>query len=176
MERTFPGVGCNEKDEKHSSHQVRAPNKQRTFEVARQLFNEKYFDHNSVYDELDFKRCFRMLSTVFNKLREELLSRALFVQRRDVADEAGIDPTVRIISALRVLAHGKSYNESDELTNMSTSSVRQTFVSFIAEVTAHFEDQYLREPTESVLKRILAINSRRKFPRCVRSWDVQHRK
>lgn len=37
-----------------------------------------------------------------------------------------------------------------------------------------FSEEYLKSRNEHDLKRILAINEEREFPRCVGSWDCQH--
>lgn len=152
----------------------KAANKSRSFVSAESDFNRKYFCLGSVYNDVDFERRFRMPRTVFERIQNGLMGRGIFVKRTDALNKQGISPLVRIVAALRILAYGKTYDEIDELCEMSRTSARESFHAFVREINSVFGEEYLRAPTEVDLQRILGINSERGFPGCVGSWDCQH--
>lgn len=171
---TMEGVGSGDNWDDTQRFRTRARNKDRCFWAAEKNFRHKYFDEDAVYDDADFERRFRMPRAVFDRVRIGLTGRSIFKQRTDATNKKGISPLVRIIAALRVLAYGKSYDEVDELCEMSTTSVRESFQEFVREIVNVFGDEYLRAPRESDLLRILGINAARGFPGCVGSLDCQH--
>lgn len=102
---------------------------------------------------------------------DKLLGTSTFYRHSDALEKQRICPVARIGAALRLFAYGKSYHEIDELCNMSRTYARESFVSFVAEVIAVFEEEYLRMPRESDLPKILGINALRGFLECVGSLD-----
>lgn len=70
-----------------------------------------------------------------------------------------------------MLSYESSFDEIDELFEASSSSVGNSFNSFMEEVLNVFAKEYFRHPTEDYLKRKLEINAGRRFPGCVGSWD-----
>lgn len=171
----IPGASPNVDDyDVDKPRRVRAPNKARLFEHGEKEFVRKYFCENAVYDEADFERRFRMPRSVFKRIVHGLSGRGLFVQRRDAIKKEGIKPLLRIIASMRILAYGKSFDEVDEICEMSRTSIRQSFKFFVRETISVFSDEYLRAPNETDLRRILGINSQRGFPGCLGSWDCQH--
>lgn len=67
-----------------------------------------------MYDDRDLDRRFKMRS-IFQQICRKLQERSVFVHRRDSAGKLGINPEMRIIAGLRVMAYGMSYDHADEL-------------------------------------------------------------
>ena len=59
-----------------------------------------------------------------------------FKERRDATGKHGIHPLIKLIAALRVLAYGMSYEQVDELCELSESSTLNVFYSFLDECIA----------------------------------------
>lgn len=172
-DEALPGFEVSETSQQQNV-QAKERNKERDFQGAEEKFRRQYLDSDAVYNDADFERRFRMPRSVFIRLLNALWGKGIFRLRKDALKKYGISPLVRIIAALRILAYGKSFDEVDELCEMSASSARESFHGFIEEVIICFGDEYLRPPNEVDLKRILGINATRGFPGCVGSWDCQH--
>lgn len=171
----IPGFGMGDTHrEERRERRRRARNKDRDFAHTAQRFNRLYFSQSSVYSDNDFERRFRMPRRVYRQIEEALTGNGIFAHREDATGRHGIHPRTRIICALRILAYGMSYDQTDELCEMSASSSRETFICFVEEIVARFGQEYLRQPNEEDLRRILSINSDRGFPGCLGSWDCQH--
>lgn len=171
----LPGVSLiSDSDESDYERQPRKPNKPRDFIGAYKRFIRFYFSPTCIYSERDFERRFRLPRSLFENIFKKLEGNGEFKQQRDATGKLGIHPMVRLISVLRIFAYGLSFDEVDELCEISESEARNSFISYISIMPELFEATYLRCPTTSDLKRILAINDRRGFPGCVGSWDCQH--
>lgn len=173
LDGTIPGIGQSELWEEEKVC-IRRVNKRRSFKKVNERFEDFYFCEHPVYSNVDFERRFRMPRYVFDRVEAQVTGRGLFVQRRDATLKEGITPRMRIISSIRILAYGASFDQVDELCELSEASARESFYAFADEVVEVFGDEYLRAPTEVDLRRILGINAARGFPGCVGSWDCQH--
>lgn len=143
----------------------RARNKDRDFTEAFRRFQRYYFTANPVYSEADFERRFRMPRRLFERIELTLRGKGEFrADLKDATGKAGINPKMKIISVLRVLAYGMSFDAVDELCEIAESTARKSFFSFIDLMKKEFGSEYLRVPNEADLQRILAINERRGFP------------
>lgn len=112
---------------------------------------------------------------LFERIEQALWRRSEFrADLKDATGKAGINPKMKIISVLRVLAYGMSFDAVDELCEIAESTTRKAFFSFIDLMKEEFGSEYLRVPNKADLQRILAINQRRGFPGCVGSWDCRH--
>lgn len=111
-----------------------------------------------------------MPCVVFERLCERIEGRGIFVQRYDASKKPGKDLRTRIIAALCILFNEMSFGQFDELLQMSEGSARESLLEFVKEVLTLFGDEYLRQPIEADLRRILCVNQERGFPGCVRSW------
>jgi hypothetical protein len=93
----------------------KATNKRRDFGDAYHRLVIDYFSGvNSVYNEVDFERRFRINRGVFVRIYETLLGKGKFIQRSDALGKQGIHPLVRMVACLRYLAYGSSYDTTDE--------------------------------------------------------------
>ncbi|CDF36284.1 unnamed protein product [Chondrus crispus] len=115
-----------------------------------------------------------MPRTVFNRLYRAIEGEGFFVRRKDALSRGGIHPLQRVVAAIRMLAYGAAADSLDEYLSMSEDSVLQSLKSFCSTVIQKFGIEYLREPNEADLRRILAINAARGFPGCAGSIDCQH--
>lgn len=146
----------------------------RQFKEAYQRLMHDYFSYTPKYGERDFERRFRMPRSVFEKIYERIEGKGIFVQRRDAVKREGIHPLLRMTAAMRMLAYGGAADALDEYLQMSEDSIMLSTKEFCAAIVSEFKEEYMREPREEDLKRILKINAGRGFPGCIGSIDCQH--
>jgi hypothetical protein len=106
---TLAVLESNDKEEKQwgGSRPGKAPNKKRDFERAYKMRLEQYFSGpDSIYDEDDFERRFRMPRAIFNKISDAIFVEVPFTLRKNRAGKAGIHPLVCLVACLRLLAYG----------------------------------------------------------------------
>ncbi|CDF34444.1 unnamed protein product [Chondrus crispus] len=139
-------------------------NLNRDFDAALNRLKRDYFSTTPLYCDASFDRRFRMPHTVFNRLYRAIEGEGLFVRRKDALNRGGIHPLQRMVAAIRMLAYGAAADSLDEYLSMSEDSVLQSLKSFCSTVIQKFGIEYLREPNEADLRRILAINAARGFP------------
>jgi hypothetical protein len=168
-----------EEGPKHGGSTVgRAPNKARDFAGAHARLMKDYFNGtDSVYDEADFERRFRVPRIVFNLIYETLIigQENPFVQKYDALGKPGISPLVRLTACFRKLAYGDSCDREDENLRLSQESLRMSISFFVKAVKKHFGGVYLnRCPSEEEKDKILAFNATRGFSGCFGSWDCKH--
>lgn len=100
----------------------KAPNKNRDFMGAHAKLVEHYFSGTeSLYNETDFERRFRMPRSVFNRIHEALVQEEVdpFVQKYcSVTKKPGISPLCRLVACLRKICYG----DTQMIAKMSTYS------------------------------------------------------
>lgn len=149
-------------------------NKNRDFNLAKLRFDRFYFPSNKVYSEIDFERRLRIPRLLCSRVEAALSGLGVFTEGRDTTGKEVINRRIKLIYALWMLTCGSSFDQMDELYELSAKSTRNAYMSFIDEAMELFSDEYLRRPTGNDLRRILAIKSSRGFSGCVGSWDCQH--
>lgn len=155
----------------------KSPNKKRDFVGAHQRIVEQYFKgEDSVYDEIDFERRFRMPRKVFSLLWEQVQGVFPFVQQvQHIPQTPGISPLVRFCACLRKLCYGDSSDREDEKFEISETSVNNSFKEMCRIIKTKFAGEYLnRCPTANEVKRAMNINKKRGFPGLFASWDCKH--
>lgn len=164
------------KPQRGGSRPGRSPNKNRDFQLAYNRIILDYFSgEESVYDEKDFRRRFRISRSIFNKIRDTLFGHDVFVLKVDALGKEGIHPLVRLISCFRTLAYGDTFDRDDEYLRMSESSIDRSVTSFCNLMIKHFGPHYLnRAPTIEERDEILKVNKCRGFPGLMASWDCSH--
>ena len=115
-----------------------------------------------------------MPRSVCERLFGGVNGKGIFVRRFDSTNKPGIHPLQRVVAALRMLAYGVAADALDEYIQMSEDSVLLSLKAFCEIVIEHFGEEYLREPAEEDLRRMMGINTGRGFPGCVGSIDCQH--
>lgn len=115
-----------------------------------------------VYDNTGFSRRFGIPRRVFDRLYSTPSVLPEFIRMDDIEGKNGIHPLQRIISTLRVLSYGYSYEAVDKVVEAPDTFMVNTVKTFCAAVLATMGDEYLREPSDGDLYRILAINALKK--------------
>jgi hypothetical protein len=118
----------------------KAPNKNRDFVGAYQKLIEHYFSgQESVYNETDFERRFRMPRSIFNRIYNTLVlaGEPPFVQQySSIGSKApGIAPLCRLVACLRKLCYGDADDREDEYLQISEASF-QLFFFFLFDFSA----------------------------------------
>lgn len=153
---------------------ARIPNKKRDFQEAKQRFLKFYFNDGRVYSERDFERHFTIPRILYERIKNCIVGcNDLFPLRIDPSTEEGISPEVRLIACIGLPAYGCSFDQIDEFCYISESTWRESFTSFVNEIVIQFGKEYLRNPNESNLPRILQIIEGRGFLEWIGSWDCQ---
>jgi hypothetical protein len=154
----------------------KAPNKKRDFEKSYNNLVRDYFnEQDSVYNEVDFERRFRISRSIFHEVYNTILGKGMFVQRKDALGKSGIHPLVRVVACMRHLAYGDAFDGGDEYFRLSESSISESVKAFTHLVKLNFGERYLnRCPTEQEKNKMLQFNKKRGFPGMFASWDCSH--
>ena len=158
------------------SRKGRAPNKKRDFVGAyHRVVNHHFNGRESVHDERDFERRFRVPRTVFNRIHDALMGQDPFTHKTDPTGKKGIHPLVKLVACFRHIACGDALDREDENLHIGESTL-DTFVKQFAKlVKQEFGAQYLnRCPNEEERKSIEAVMRNKGFPGCLASWDCKH--
>jgi hypothetical protein len=136
----------------------KAPNKNRDFVRAYERLVSQYFQGvESIYDEGDFERRFRMPRAVFNRIADAVFGKGMFVLRHDATGKAGIHPLVRLVACLRLLAYGTAADSVDENLEISETVASDSLTKIAEIVVEKFGPGYLnRCPTEEEKKEIVS--------------------
>jgi Plant transposon protein len=155
---------------------MKSPNKPRDFKLANDLLVTHYFSgRESLYNEADFERRFRMPRAVFNRIRDAVMGTDPFVHKEDATKKLGLYPLVKLVACLRHLAYGDAYDREDENLQISETALSQLTKQFCRLVVKEFGPQYLnRPPTFEERQVIGARMARYGFPGCLGSWDCKH--
>lgn len=148
-------------------------NKKRDFCARWKRFYEMYFKpDDSIFDDEDFRRRFRMRRELFIRLCERITDHDVFFQQnRDCTGKEGIHPYMKIIAAMRVLSYGCSADSLDENLEISETVILKCVKRFCKAVIEVFGEEYLRAPTEEDIETLLEENAARGFPGMVGSID-----
>lgn len=154
----------------------KSPNKERDFAGAYEQLTRDYFSgEESIYDEQDFNRRFRMPRSVFDKINNGINGRGSFKQSYNCTGKAGIHPLCRLTAVLRMIAYGDAADRQDEYMHLSETSTIDSMKEFSRLMVEVFGEQYLcRNPTPQERYRILELNKKRLFPGMFASWDCKH--
>jgi hypothetical protein len=154
----------------------KAPNKTRDFVRAYERLVSQYFQGvESIYDEGDFERRFRMPRSIFNRIADAIFGEESFVLRQDALGKNGIHPLVRLTACLRLLAYGTPPDSLDENLEISETVASDSLKEFSRIMIQKFGAQYLnRCPTTEEKNRMVRIMKRRGWPGAFASWDCKH--
>jgi hypothetical protein len=154
----------------------KAPNKDRDFAMAHDRLVQDYFSgENSIYNEVDFERRFRVSRPVFNRIYDAILYKGKFSHKKDATGKLGIHPLVRTVACFRYLAYGNSFDSCDEYLRLSDTSCLVSVKEFCSLVVQKFGSFYLnRTPSKEERDHILNFNKSRGFPGMFASWDCSH--
>jgi Plant transposon protein len=77
-------------------------------------------------------------------------------------------------TAILTLAIGTCADSADPEMGTLDSSAMQCMKIISKEIVSRFSEEYLRQPTESDLNRIMSLYAARGFPACIECIDCQH--
>jgi hypothetical protein len=86
-----------------------------------------------VYNAEDFRRRFRISKQLFDE--------TFLQQKLDATGKRGPSARLKLTAALRVLAYGCSYDQVDEIVEMSKDMVRLSFLEFCKFVDNHYSGE-----------------------------------
>lgn len=158
------------------SKSPRNPNKKRDFAAAHAWLVANYFSGpDSVCDDKDFERRFRMSRRLFNRIHDKLMGLDPFVQKCDAARKPGIHPLVKLVACFRHIACGDGLDREDENLSIGEATPLPIVRAFCRLIVEEFGPQYLNgTPTEQERKAIHKEMEKRGFPGCLASWDCKH--
>ncbi|XP_050152113.1 uncharacterized protein LOC126626759 [Malus sylvestris] len=134
-----------------------------------------YFSPNAVYTKEDFKRCFWMRRHVFERLLRDVHQvNPYFRQKRDGTGRPDFSPHQKVTVALRMMAYGSPTDSMDETYGMSEFTCLYTLEQFCDVIVQVYKDEYLREPNQEDLNRLIRKTEDRGFPGMIRSLDCMH--
>ena len=155
----------------------RQPNKARDFAGAYARVVKNYFSGpESVYDDVDFERRFRMSRRLFNQIHDRIMGLDPFVQKYDKFKKTpGIYPLVKLVGCFRFLAYGSAYDSFDEHLSIGEQTLKDYVRDFCQLIIQEYGDQYLnRSPTAEERAAISNVMTMKGFPGCIGSWDCKH--
>ncbi|XP_070669458.1 uncharacterized protein [Malus domestica] len=134
-----------------------------------------YFDPNSVYTEEDFRCSFRMRRHVFKRLLCDVQQvNPYFQQKRDRAGRPSFSPHQKVTVALQMIAYGSAADSMDETHGVSESTCLDTLQEFCDTIVQLYKDEYLREPNQKDMNRLLRKAEDLGFPGMIGSLDCMH--
>ena len=109
----------------------KAKNKNRDFAGAYTRLVADYFNGpDSVYDEADCERRFRLPRQVFDRIQSRIIGHGCFVQKMDATKKQGVHPLVRLTACLRKLAYGTADDQQDEYLRLSETLLNNNIKEF----------------------------------------------
>jgi Plant transposon protein len=156
------------------SHRGRAPNLACDFDDAHAWLVADYFAVDPVYPARYFERRFRVPRELFNRVLNEVSKAPYFVRKTDAASRHGLTPPQKVCTAILMLASGACADRADRELGISDSSAMECMKIFSEESVRRFSKEYLRQPTETGLKRIMSLYASSGFLGCIGCIDCQH--
>ncbi|XP_050108562.1 uncharacterized protein LOC126587529 [Malus sylvestris] len=97
-----------------------------------------------------------------------------FRQKRDRAGRPSFSPHQKVTVALRMMAYGSPADSIDETHGMFESTCLDTFQEFCDTIVQLYKEEYLREPNQEDLNRLLRKAEDRGFSGMIGSLDCMH--
>ncbi|XP_050152178.1 uncharacterized protein LOC126626819 [Malus sylvestris] len=136
---------------------------------------KKYFNPNSVYTKKDFRRHFRMRRHVFEHLLRDVQQvNPYFRQKWDKTGRPGFSPHQKVTVSLRIMTYSSPTNSIDETHGIFEFTCLDTFEQFCNTIVQVYKDEYLSEPNQEDLNRLLHKAEDRGFMGMIRSLDCKH--
>ncbi|PXF42793.1 hypothetical protein BWQ96_07500 [Gracilariopsis chorda] len=149
---------------------------------------EDYFSFELVYNDRNFLRRFRLSQDRYTKIIITVEAHNSYkIQKKDCCGVLRLGTRHKVAAAMRILAYGYSSHAADKYLRLRSSTVNLCVQKILRTVIDIFEGEYLRKPTEEVLKAILYSSADRGFPgmlgclkcgkwvwkKCPTSWHAQ---
>ena len=124
----------------------------RNREEANQRLVQDYFVENATYQGYYFRRRFRMLKGLFERIVEDVTRECSFFQQRyDARGTLGFTPLQKCTAALRQLAYSIPPDTLDESFRMSARIARDSLHFFCKTMIQFCGPKYLRKPTRNAI-------------------------
>ncbi len=133
-----------------------------------------YVSRNPTYPDGIFQRRFAIPRLLYYYIRSDLLRFNYSYWRKQIngIGYKCIPTDVKILSALRILSTGCSYDSLDDAVYMSEESIRQCFNQFINDIVRMYGPIFFnRRPTSSELTKISNQYADHGFPGCIGCVD-----
>ncbi|XP_062013939.1 uncharacterized protein LOC133730341 [Rosa rugosa] len=157
------------------SHPGRAPNEEPLREERGKGMLADYFVDRPVFKDPVFRIRYRMSLNLFKRISTDLCQYdRYFIQRSDATGKVGLLPEQKMTTALRMLAYGAGADQCAEYCRMAKSTSVAALQHFTRGIVDLYSAEYLRAPTATDLRRLLAKAERRGFPRMIGSIDCMH--
>lgn len=148
---------------------------ERDREAANDRLIEDYFSDQPLYEDIQFRRRFRMRKHVFLRIVNTLSEHDTFFQQcPNASGRLGASALQKCTAAIRMLAYGTSADQVDEYLKLGASTAKQCLTHFVDGIVANFSSIYLRKPTAEDVHRLLLEGERRGFPGMLGSIDCMH--
>ncbi|XP_021979795.1 uncharacterized protein LOC110875909 [Helianthus annuus] len=114
---------------KSSTSRTRQPALERDRLGAHERLVQDYFCENPLYDDIQFKRRFRMSCRLFIKISKDLAGEfPFFTQRESASHKIGFSGIQKCTTAIRQLAYGTASDAWDEYLRMSLRMCRDSLI------------------------------------------------
>ncbi|XP_022041591.1 uncharacterized protein LOC110944187 [Helianthus annuus] len=159
-----------------SASRTRQPPIERNRLAAHERLVQDYFCETPVYDDVQFKRKFRMSRRLFVKISNDLAGKSpFFTQRVSASHKLGFSGLQKCTAAIRQLAYGTSSDAWDEYLRMSSRMCRESLENFCEGVISLYGRRYLRMPTAADVPLLYEAHQRlHGFPGMLGSLDCMH--
>uniref|UniRef100_A0A0D3E216 Uncharacterized protein n=1 Tax=Brassica oleracea var. oleracea TaxID=109376 RepID=A0A0D3E216_BRAOL len=138
------------------------------------LWND-YFSETPTYNPELFRRRFRMNKSLFLRIVQRLETNILYFQQgTDCTGRSSLTPLQKCTATIRQLAYGGAAVSLDEYVRLAETTARKSLHKFTAGIIGLFGDEYLRQPTQEDLQRLLYIGEQCWFPGMIGSIDCMH--
>ncbi|GJV84613.1 RNA-directed DNA polymerase, eukaryota [Tanacetum coccineum] len=154
------------------------PKRRRTYiprerETAEQRLMDDYFgdeEFEPKYPEENFRRRYRMSSTLFNKIVNKILSYDVepipeyftyFTQRYDATGRLSIGPIMKCTSAIRQLAYDTAPDAFDEYLQIAERTSRECLDNFTKCIHVLFAETFLRKPTRRDIEKTYQLHEQK---------------
>nr|GEU48292.1 hypothetical protein [Tanacetum cinerariifolium] len=176
---------CEQEAEGSSS----GPKRRRTYipherETAKQRLMDDYFgdeEFEPKYPKENFRRRYRISSTLFNKIVNKILSYDVapipeyftyFTQRYDSTGHLSIGHIMKCTSVIRQLAYGTAADAFDEYLQIAERTSQECLDSFTKCIHVLFAETFLREPTRKDIEKMYLLHEQKHgLPEMLRSID-----
>ncbi|GJS37065.1 hypothetical protein Tco_0535447 [Tanacetum coccineum] len=142
-------------------------------EEAEQRLLDDYFGDDETppkYPEENFRRKYRMSSTLFAKMVNDITSYdaqplpeyfRFFRQRYDATGRASISSILKCTSAIRQLAYGTSPDAFDEYLQIAERCSRECLDNFTKCIYILYLEEYLRRPSLEDIEKTYALHEKK---------------
>ncbi|GKB39262.1 Toll/interleukin-1 receptor domain-containing protein [Tanacetum coccineum] len=142
-------------------------------ETAEQRLMDDYFGDEEFelkFPKENFRRRYRMSSTLFNKIVNKILSYDVepipeyftyFAQRYDAIGRLSIDHIMKCTSAIRQLAYGTAPDAFDEYFQIAERTSRECLDNFTKCIHVLFAETFLRKPTRRDIEKTYQLHEQK---------------